>query len=181
MFSNCKTKVLNGSAIRNNFHQVGPLLAPPRALFCTRMRPSNISKRLTDSSRHGCLLKALSIRITIVFLKNSFHWPTWDTLLEGYDSGMSLITADLKELEERILLCLVHYFKAASPSSLSHPQVLEQNIMEAGAYEMFTWWQTESVWESGGQPTLKHPPPVTYFSHLLKFPQLPQPAWTAGN
>lgn len=42
-------------------------------------------------------------------------------LLGEYDSVMSLITAELKELEERLLLCLVHYFKAASPPSLIPP------------------------------------------------------------
>lgn len=36
-------------------------------------------------------------------------------LLGEYDSVMSLITAELKKLEERILLCLVRCLKAASP------------------------------------------------------------------
>lgn len=101
--------------------------------------------------------------------------------LEEYDSGMSLITAGLKELEERILLCLVHCFKAVSPSSLTAPFMY---------LDRTSWRQEpmrcspdgrEKVWETGGQPTLKLPPLVTYFSHLLKFPQLPQPAGTAGN
>lgn len=165
VFSNCRTKVLNGSAIGSNFHPVGALLAAPHALFCTLMRPSNTSKRLTDSSRHGCLLKALLIRVTLAFLKNSFHWPSWDMLLEEHDSAMSFITADLKELEERSLLCSVHCFKAASPPSLTLPLAM---------YLDRTSWRQEN----DGQPTIKHSPPITYFSHLLKFPQLLQPART---